>query len=48
MGLKDQHRTRRIRAILIYILGLNWLVSFAKLACGYIIMSNAMVADGYQ
>ncbi|HDZ77473.1 MAG TPA: cation transporter [Candidatus Omnitrophica bacterium] len=40
--------TQRIRAILVYILGLNWLVSFAKLVCGYIIMSNAMVADGYH
>ncbi len=38
----------KIRRILIAILVLNWLVAFLKLAFGYIIKSQSMIADGYH
>lgn len=39
-------RNRAVRVVLWVILGANWLVAAAKLALGFAIDSNAMVADG--
>lgn len=44
----EQGRYRKINKILIFILFLNWLVSFIKLILGYAVDSASIVADGYH
>ena len=39
---------RQVRNILIYVLILNWLVSFIKIFYGWIIKSASMTADGFH
>jgi cation diffusion facilitator family transporter len=46
--MEEKNRTKTIRKILIYILGLNWFVSFVKLFFGSIIKSSSMTADGFH
>lgn len=48
INMDAEYRFLEIKRVLVYVLVLNWLVAFAKLALGYIIKSSSMVADGYH
>jgi len=48
MKSKIQIHYNRIRAILFIILGLNWLVAFAKIAYGLLTKCESMTADGFH
>ncbi len=44
----EKNRYIKIRNILIWTLGLNWLVAFAKIIYGFIINSISVTADGFH
>lgn len=48
MGRQNQHRYRRIKSILLWILLLNWGVALAKIIYGLFTRCSSMTADGFH
>ena len=46
--MTPQHNFAQAKRILLGVLGLNWLVSAAKIFVGYTINSVSMIADGFH